>query len=194
MAADGFPRSVKKVFRNSGLPLFKDVELLLAFPEYTVSLVPRGSRPSQNDIFVLARGNDQLITMAVEGKVDEPFGDTLADWDPSSTPGKRRRFRYLCDLLDLPREQLGDIRYQLLHRTASAVIEARKFGARGALMLVHSFDRSGEEEGETFQDYCRFLDLFGVTGRMDSLVLGKNVSGIDLYFAWVDGEKKYLED
>ena len=60
-------------------------------------------------------------------------------------------------------------------------------------MLVHSFGKSSEEGNEAFQDYCRFLDLFGPHGRMDSLVLGKNLSGIDLYLAWVNGERKHLE-
>jgi hypothetical protein len=59
--------------------LFQNIELLLAFRECQVTL-PGGTRPSQNDIFILARGNNQLVSIMVEGKVSEPFGDTIAQW------------------------------------------------------------------------------------------------------------------
>lgn len=189
---EGFPASVQTVFSSSGIDLFQKAELLLAIPEYQVPL-PGGRRASQNDIFVLATGNGQLLSIMVEGKVAESFGDTVADWKSPSTPGKCERLRYLCDLLELPEEQVEHIRYQLLHRTASAVIEARRFDAGHALMLVHSFGQSSEEGNESFQDYCEFLDLIGTKGEMDSLVSGRNLSGTNLYFAWVNGDKKYLE-
>lgn len=64
------------MFRRSDIELFKNISLLLAFPEHKVAL-PGGPRPSQNDIFVLARGNNQLVSLTVEGKVLEPFGDTV---------------------------------------------------------------------------------------------------------------------
>ncbi|UXX84471.1 DUF6946 family protein [Roseovarius pelagicus] len=56
-----------------------DAELLLAFPEHKVAL-PGGSRPSQCDIFALARTPDQTIALSVEAKVNEPFDRSLADW------------------------------------------------------------------------------------------------------------------
>ncbi len=89
--ADGFPAEVKKVFKNSCIDLFQDIQMLVAFPEYTVPLKPYGSRPSQNDIFILAKGNGQLISIAVEGKVDEPFGELVADWKLHDMGGKKVR-------------------------------------------------------------------------------------------------------
>jgi hypothetical protein len=65
--ADGFPESVKEVFEKSGKKLFQSIEMLFAFPEYKVPL-PGGSRPSQNDIFILAKGDDQLISINGRGK------------------------------------------------------------------------------------------------------------------------------
>ncbi|GAG34632.1 unnamed protein product, partial [marine sediment metagenome] len=56
--ANDFPESVRNVFKNSGIELFRSIELLLAFPEYKVPL-SGGSRPSQNDIFILAKGDNQ---------------------------------------------------------------------------------------------------------------------------------------
>lgn len=187
--ADGFPEPVKDVFKKSGIRLFQNIELLLAFPEYKVPL-PGGRRASQSDVFVLAKGNNQLVSIAIEGKVSEPFGDTIAQWTEDSTEGKQERLKYLLNELRLRDSQVHAIRYQLLHRTASAVIEAKKFNAKNALMLVHSFSQSDE----WFDDYCQFLALFGLSRiTPDSLVFAKSINGIDLHFGWVRGDKKYLD-
>lgn len=76
--ANDFPDEVKGAFENSNIPLFKNAKLLMAFPEYKVPL-PGGKAASQNDIFILARGNDQLISITVEGKVSEPFDQTITE-------------------------------------------------------------------------------------------------------------------
>ena len=96
--ADDFPHSIKRVFKNSGIKLFQDIEMLIALPEYKVPL-PGGRRASQNDIFILAKGNDQLISIAVEGKVDESFGEVIADWKLHDRGGKKVRLKFLCDVV-----------------------------------------------------------------------------------------------
>jgi hypothetical protein len=70
--------------------------MLMAFPEYKVSL-PSGKRASQSDIFILAKGDGQLISIAVEGKVDEPFGELILEWKIKDLGGKEERLKYLCD-------------------------------------------------------------------------------------------------
>ena len=72
--AGGFPGEVGTVL---GLK-FPAAEMLLAFPEHQVPL-PGGARPSQNDIWVLARSQGELISIAVEGKVSESFGPTIQE-------------------------------------------------------------------------------------------------------------------
>jgi hypothetical protein len=98
--ANDFPECVKKVFRKSGIELFQDIKLLLTFPEYQVVL-PGGARPSQNDIFVLARGNDQLVSIMVEGKVSEHFGKTIDEWRRDNSEGKQTRLKFLLEQLGL---------------------------------------------------------------------------------------------
>ena len=187
--ANDFPECVRNVFEKSGIELYQNIELLLAFPEYQVAL-PGGARSSQNDIFILARGDNQLVSIMVEGKVSEPFGDTIAEWRKDNSEGKHIRLKFLLEELGLEEnEQIGAIRYQLLHRTASAMIEAKKFKVENAMMLVHSFSRSNEG----FDNYSRFLALFGASAELDYLVFAKNINGIDLYFGWVKGDEKYLE-
>lgn len=183
----GFPSEVRRLFRGSGIEVFQDIEMLLGFPEFKVPL-PGGRRASQNDIFILARGAGQLVSITVEGKVSEPFGDTIAEWKAQGGKGKEARLKYLCNLLELDPTSVDPIRYQLLHRTASAVIEAKAFGAPNALMLVHSFS----DEDKWFDDYQRFLVLLGAKGRPDSVVLAKRIHVVNLYLGWVQGDKKYL--
>ncbi len=190
--ADGFPAEVKKVFKNSGIDLFQDIQMLVGFPEYKVSL-PGGKRASQNDIFILAKGNNQLISIAVEGKVDESFGELIADWKLKDGGGKKERLEFLCEVLQLEMNKIDHIRYQLLHRTASAVIEAKKFNARNALMLVHAFKKTEENYYQSFRDYGQFLELFGTKSKPDPIVRGKRISGINLCFGWVEGNRKYLK-
>ena len=186
--ANGFPPDVRTVFRKSGEELFQDIRFLLAFPEYKVPL-PGGLTCAQNDIFVLAKSKDQLVSIAVEGKVSEPFDKPISEWKSEYGRGKQTRLRYLCGLLRLDMKGIDHIYYQLLHRTASAVIEAERFKAENALMLVHSFSK----ENKWFNEYCQFLALFGVEGKLDALVTAGDIQGISLYFAWVKGNKKYLE-
>ncbi len=180
--AEGFPTEVGSVLSSK----FPGVKLLLALPEHQVSL-PGGSRPSQNDIWVLARSEDELISIAVEGKVSEPFGPTVREWQAESSPGKVSRLEYLIALLGLP--LVPEItRYQLLHRTASAIIEAKRFGAPHALMLVHSFSQTSER----FQDYAAFVSLMGGCAVENNIISVGARSGVALHLAWVRGDPRYL--
>ena len=140
--AQGFPQEVSRAFMDSGIPVLNDIQFLLGYPEYDVPL-PGGKRPSQNDVFVIASCPEGLVTIAVEGKVSESFDLPIGERFVAITPGQIERLSFLKKLLGLP-EQIDHIRYQLLHRTASAVIEAQRFGASHAIMLVHSFSQSLE--------------------------------------------------
>ncbi len=163
--------------------------MLLALPEYKVDL-PGGSRPSQNDIFVLGRdGEGHLLAMMIEGKVSESFGPTLTEWNASQSAGKQQRLAYIQKELGLSQAIPGAIRYQLLHRAVSAVIEARRFNAKNALMVVHSFS----QQDEWFEDYQRFVALFGVNGCGKGLVKLSNSGNVQLYSGWATGSGEYLK-
>jgi hypothetical protein len=184
--AKGFPAEVQSVLSN--FELFSNIKLLLGIPEHQVPL-PGGSRPSQTDLWVLARAGDNLVSIAVEGKVNEPFGPQLKDWLKEASPGKQKRLQYLCDQLSLDVSALPpDLRYQLLHRAASAVIEADRFGAAHAVMLIHSFSQSDM----WFQDYAAFVSLFGTIAVANTLVSIGSRSGISLHCAWVRGDAQFV--
>jgi hypothetical protein len=186
--AKGFPSCVKRAFEKSGIDLFHEIELLLAIPEHKVSL-PGGKRSSQNDLFVLAKSHDQLISIAVEGKVSEPFGDIVSKWLKNPSPGRKKRLEFLCTELGLDVDGLSNIRYQLLHRTVSAILEAKRFNASHALMLVHSFSQTDE----WFENYALFAALFGIDAKLDRIHSAGKIGDIQLYLGWAKGDPKYLE-
>ena len=194
--ANGFPEEVAEVFGDSQ---FSRAELLIGFPEYRTPLPGRG-RSSQTDLFVLAEVRGKLLTVAVEGKVREDFGDTVENWldDISPESDKPERLQFLKETLGigcLDDQELYHIRYQLLHRTAAALIEAERFDAKYAMMLVHSFSQKYEH----FEDYQDFLDLLGCDGDdaiPDSVTyVGKlgRLKRIDLYLGWVKGDARFLK-
>jgi hypothetical protein len=184
----GLPMSVSSVFRQSDYGLFKNVELVAAFPEYKVSL-PGGKAASQNDLFVLAKGNDQLISIMVEGKVSENFGMLVSEWLIDASPGKIKRLAYLCSVLGLTVDSVQGIRYQLLHRAASAVIESGNFSSPNAMLLIHSFSPTDE----WFDNYAQFAALFRIKAKKNFVHLAGRIGDIDLYLAWIKGEEKYLK-
>lgn len=187
-AADGFPVEVSHVFEQSSVVAFEQVELLLAFPEYKVAL-PGGGTASQNDLFVLARNkHQQLITIMVEGKVAEPFGQSVGVWFKGTpSAGKQARLQFIKDQLQLS-DVPSEIRYQLLHRAVSAVIEAKRFGALSAVMLVHSFSKTNQ----WFEDFQNFVGLFGASATINRVSFLKTLDEVNLYAAWVHGDERFL--
>jgi hypothetical protein len=184
--ANGFPAELQSMFSKSENQAFSKLELLLAIPEHKVYF-PDGKRPSQNDLFVLARAKDgHLASIMIEGKVSEPFGNTLDVWLKNSSKGKKDRLKMLCEILDLPNQPPLNIRYQLFHRMASAIWEARRFNAKYALMIVHSFS----PEHKWFSDYQDFLGLFDVASKINELVELPESKGNQIFSGWVVGKQK----
>ena len=182
---DGFPPEIDRLLLQQA-PLAK-AEPLLIFPEWKVPL-PGGIRPSQNDVWVLAKSDDRLISIAIEGKVEEPFDKTIGEWKMDSSAGKDVRLEYLLDVLGISSPVPNFVRYQLVHRTASAVIEAERFGANHAVMIVHSFSKTNQ----WFEDFYAFVALFGETAEIGRLISTKARRGLPLYLGWAHGDERFL--
>lgn len=186
-AADGFPPEVAQPFSQSSEPLLANLTPLLAVPEFKVPL-PGGAHASQNDIFVLAQSSSGPVSIMVEGKVDESFGPTLEEWQTEASPGKRKRLSFLLRTLDLDAAPAGAIRYQLLHRAASAIVTGEQYRAAAAVLLVHSFS----EEIVGWSDYQGFTRLFGVEAVRGSVQRLGGASTVPLFGLWVVGNRSYL--
>jgi len=104
------------------------------------------------------------------------------------SPGKRKRIGFIQSKLELGHVP-EDIRYQLLHRTAAAVVEAERFEAQHAVILVHSFSDSDM----WFEDFARYADLYGLHAELNRTESKALNSGITLHLAWAKGESDFLE-
>lgn len=186
--ASGLPSEIASLFSASAEFEHQHPELLLAIPEYKVPL-PGGSRESQNDVFALLRCGERTIAMTVEGKVNEPFGPTLAEWMANPSKGKQTRLEFLQNLLGLPQDLPDGLYYQLLHRTASAVIEARRFKTDAAAMIVHSFS----QERMWFDAYTQFIEVLQLSKNSGELVSTRLPDGLPLYLGWATGDPRFLE-
>jgi hypothetical protein len=184
--SDGVPPEISSVLGQ--VPSLKDLKTIFAIPEHKVSL-PGGRAASQNDVWVLGESSSGLVSIAVEGKVSEPFGPTVGEWFEEKTPGKEERLRFLCSKLGLEYPPPLDVRYQLFHRTVSAILEAERFRAKDAVMVVHTFSRTNE----WFEDYQHFLALFGLEAGINQAVTTRIANEMNLSFAWIHGDEKYLE-
>jgi hypothetical protein len=171
--------------------LLPGVSIFLAIPEYRVDLPPAGGRPSQTDLFALGTSSEGLVAVSVEGKVDESFGPTLEARRSDSSPGVQERIRFLLNLLKLPAEIPGATRYQLLHRSAAAILAAARFRAARALMIVHSFSEEMPQAG--FSDFAAFLRLFGKDAKPGELHRIGAFEGVPLDLAWCTGDSRYLK-
>jgi hypothetical protein len=165
-------------------PALKGAELILGLPEHQVAF-EGGGHSSQNDLWALLRRGDEFFSMAVEAKAGESLDDLVKDWLPKDRERSRKveRLAALQKRLGISDRDVSEIRYQLLHRTASALKEAERFRANTAIVLVHSFNRPADEA--SWRDCCRFAELLGIKLREGSFTLVQVDAAVPLYIGWV---------
>ncbi len=181
------PFEITKVLDRSEDPSICGLELLVAIPEWEVKL-PGGDTASQTDILAIARNQSGLVILGVEAKVDEPFGPTLEEKKSGATEGQLSRIAYLERELGGPAPFEDHIRYQLLHRTVSAIITARAFHAPVSVMLVHSFSPKSKWR----KDFDAFCHGLGCTSLTQDLYEVPNNLGPRLFLGWCKGNEKFL--
>jgi hypothetical protein len=182
-----FPSEISKVLNASGDPDLVGLKLLAAMPEWTVPL-GGGDTASQTDVLALARNDRGLCVVAVEAKVDEDFGPTLEEKRKDPSAGQTERLSQLQGLLGVGQLPDGD-RYQLVHRTASAILVAREFHACTAVMLVHSFGTRSSLRDD-FDAFGRAVSANKIT---PDVLAVPSVNEPRLFIAWCDGERRFLQ-
>ena len=163
------------------------LKLLAAFPEYEVDL-PGGNTSSHTDVLALARNDEGLVVLAVEAKVDEPFGPSLGEKRADASSGVSERLAYLHHVLRLAVPLKDDIRYQLLHRTVSALQAANDFHAKTAIMLVHSFSPTGQWR----QDFVSFCAAMAAKAISNDTYIAEQFDRPYLYLCWCKGDESFL--
>lgn len=174
------PKEIVKAFNQN--ETFKNSEMLLAIPEFKVEL-PGGNNASQNDLLVITTNPNGLSIITVEAKVNEDFGQTIKEWKKEASDGKKERLEYLLDTINFQGKEFDNLRYQLFHRLASAIIMAEKFHAVNALMIIQSFQV--DDNKNHFSDYQNFISVYNVEPIKEHIQRISSVNGIDIYVLWV---------
>lgn len=143
-----------------------------AEPEARLPFDSFPGEPRNADLLLVGRDGHGPVLIAVEGKADEPFGETVADalaaalerWLDSPNSKGVARIEQLARALLPPRDggvKVGRLRYQLLTATAGALVAAQRLGIDRTLMLVHEFvtDRTTDRRHDAnAADLSRFVD------------------------------------
>jgi Domain of unknown function (DUF6946) len=171
----GTPKSVMGLFETA--PEWRGATLIAGFVEHGTALDTMAG-PSWTDLLAIMCVQDRLGVVAVEGKAGESFGPLIGDWN--TTPGREARLRWACAMFGVDAGVANALRWQLFHRTASAVIEAKRFCAKQAMMLVHDFGA-----GVGLDDYRSFAAALGFSAGEDTLSNARTVEGVALRLGWL---------
>jgi hypothetical protein len=177
--ANDLPPAIRAVLDHS--PTFARAELLDAWLERKTNLGDGRASHSQTDLFAMLAVGEELAALGVEAKVDESFGQIVSDWLPDDSAGKQARLEKLCALFNVEPQTIGHLRYQLFHRTAASIIEAKRYRARKAVMIVHSFC----PKATGLADCQVFFEAMGMPGlERDKLIGPKSFDGVELWVGW----------
>lgn len=191
----GLPSPIASALNASGYEALEGLSIDLCLVEKPVFLDTKNA-PSMTDLMAYGKNaNGDVIVTAVEGKASEPFASTVRVWvrgDGEATtltslprPTRMNRLAFLCKHLGKTLSPESELRYQLLHRTVSAVLEAQLHGAAAALVLVHAF---GADAAGNFDDFSRFVREIGDREVREGAVAGPCHLGehrdMPTYFLW----------
>lgn len=173
------------------VPEWRGSRLQLAIPELTTPLDGNGF-PSQTDLWALLHSESRTISLSVEAKAREPFGESVNRWLASGrsvrsrSVTRARRLAFLSGRLGLDERHVGDLRYQLLHRTVAALIEAESWRANAAVVLVQRFSAAPDTDISSWQDFSVFGQQLGADLRRGTPVRVSVPGAVPLYLGWLD--------
>lgn len=178
----GLPQPIAELFRGT---VFEIPVLQLAIAEHKVDL-PGGRAASQCDVWAIVKTSMGMLSLTVEAKAREAFGDDILErWlvaggTDESKSSRKTRWDYVQS--HLPKsDSFLQVRYQILHRCAASVIEAKRLGFQHAAFIVQAFNTPEE----SFQNYAAFCQALRIPGKRGSLATTA-VDGISLSVGWAD--------
>lgn len=177
--ANDIPLSIKAMLDQA--PEWSDAKLIDAFAERCTNLGDGRPSHSQSDLLAVVELNSGIVILTIEAKVDEGFDKTIDEWLKVDSAGKRKRLEGLCARFGLNSKQVGPYRYQLVHRTASALIEAERYRSSKAAMIVQSWCPK-KSSLDDFNEFCRLLGYR--EPQVGALTEPKVFQGIALRLGW----------
>jgi hypothetical protein len=177
----GLPDAIATLLDSE--PTFFGASLVLGLPEHQVAL-EGGGHASQADLWVLVSTDTGLVSMSIEAKAGESFDRLVSDWSKDASPnsGKPTRLSQLRAILELTEDDVQHCRYQLLHRSVSAILEAQRFKLSTALFLVQAFG----DNSSSFEDYVAWAKMLGVTAEPNRVHHVGQRGDVSFWIAWSD--------
>jgi len=152
------------------------LKLIRGIPELVTSLPERGEGRN-HDLWLFGRTQRESVTICVEAKADEPFGNgTVAGYRKTALHRRERgestrvpeRIDALLEMIGKPTPSWEAVRYQLLTAICGTILQAKHDSSNLAVFVVHEF-RTDKTTAENLQrnseDYARFLTVIGVPSR-----------------------------
>ena len=164
---------------------YREPVLLFAIAEHKVDL-PGGPAASQSDVWAVIATSAGMVSMTVEAKAREAFGNEILEkWlvaggSEASIANRKKRWDYIRSHLP-ESDALLQVRYQILHRCAAAVIDAKRLRLRHAAFVVQAFNTPDA----SFQNYAAFCEALNIPARRGSLAT-TSVGDIHLSVGWAD--------
>jgi hypothetical protein len=140
--ASGVPAELGALFESH--PDFRGLTIDEVVPEYRITLDSFGGEPRNADLLLVGCCSDGQIIATIEAKADEEFGPRIRKYVSQKNGTESKVPARVEGLLSAIfgkglDEQLGRMRYQLLHAAAATLIEAKIRGAVRAAFVVHEF-------------------------------------------------------
>ena len=158
----GVPRELVTLFQSH--PATGTLVLEAGIPEVETKL-DNFREGRHHDLVLLGQAGGVRTLVAIEAKADEEFDRVIEDYlaeKAGTSSNVPARIDLLCRaIFDRPvDDDLGQLRYQLLHGVAGTLIEAENREAAQAIFVVHEFlsDQTDRDKVErNRQDLDRFV-------------------------------------
>lgn len=155
------------------------LELIKGMPEFVTNLPERGEGRN-HDLWLFGKTRNESVTLCIEAKADEPFGnDTVSEYREKALQRRKRgestrvpeRIAALLDIVGRPSANWEVVRYQLLTAICGTALQAKEDSSNLAVFIVHEFRTSRTTEANlqrNCEDYERFLNAIGIKSGNDS--------------------------
>lgn len=178
----GLPRAIEKLFRDNN---YSEPVLIFGVAEHKVDL-PGGNAASQCDVWAVVKTSAGMLSLTVEAKAREAFGDDILErWlvageAKESLNNRKKRWDYIRSHLP-ESDSFLQVPYQILHRCAASVIEAKRLRFQHAAFIVQAFNTPAK----SFQDYAHFCQALKIPATRGSMAK-TSMDGISLSIGWAD--------
>lgn len=160
------PQELEALFKSCSST--KDLVIDVGIPEMKISLDNFRGETRNSDLILLGYVGNIRTLVGIEAKADEPFASVIQEHLRANL-GTRSNIPNRINLLsrqifDSPiDEELGQLRYQLLHGLAGTLIEAKNKKATQAVFVVHEFISSKVYQDKVDRnnaDFEKFVHAF----------------------------------